>query len=86
MQVRISASVFAASLLLAASPAFALAPGAMRMADRDTMALNALESQGYAHFSNVRPDGRDFAADVVRDGRTMHVLIVPETGNITLQS
>jgi hypothetical protein len=58
----------------------------MGMGDRATMALNALESQGYTRFSNFRPDGRDFAADVIRDGRTMHVLIAPETGNITLQS
>lgn len=82
---------FAAALmgtLMLATPALAMVPSmhAIRQGDRATMALNALEAKGYVNFSNFRPDGRNFAAEVTKDGKTINVVVAPETGTVTVQS
>jgi hypothetical protein len=53
---------------------------------RNTAALNALEANGYADFANFRPEGKNFAADVARDGRPVVVVVDPDTGQITRRS
>ena len=47
-------------------------------------ALNTLEAQGYASFSNVQDmgDGK-FSADAVKDGQTSHVIIDPMTKQVS---
>jgi hypothetical protein len=52
---------------------------------RDTRALNMLEANGYAAFSNFRQQGNDFAADVKQNGRQFTVLVDPDSGKITPQ-
>jgi hypothetical protein len=46
-------------------------------------ALNLLEAQGYASFSNFREEGGGrYSADAVRDGQAMHVIIDPASGQV----
>jgi hypothetical protein len=47
-----------------------------------TDALNLLESKGYGDFDNFHRDGRMYAVTVTRDGKTMHLIIDPESGKI----
>jgi hypothetical protein len=49
---------------------------------RATHALNMLEAQGYGDFSHFRKAGDDFTANVMKDGRTMQVLVNPDTNQI----
>ena len=46
-------------------------------------ALNTLEAQGYASYSNFQQQGDKFTADAVKDGQTMHVIIDPITHQVT---
>lgn len=46
-------------------------------------ALNTLEAQGYASFSNFQQQGDKYTADAVKDGQTMHVIIDPMTHQVT---
>ncbi|HLB96246.1 MAG TPA: hypothetical protein VJK90_01220 [Acetobacteraceae bacterium] len=45
-------------------------------------ALNLLEAKGYGGFTGFHAVGKDFAANVVRDGRTVHLLVNPYTNHI----
>ena len=48
-------------------------------------ALNTLEAQGYASFSNLQDMGNGkFSADAVRDGQASHVIIDPVTKQISV--
>ena len=60
--------------------------GSMSQDNLATMALNALESKGYASFTNFRPDGRNFMADVTKGGKTIHVIVAPVSGRVSVQS
>jgi hypothetical protein len=55
-------------------------------ANRETQALNLLEAKGYTSFSNFRPDGSDYSAKVMKNGRDMTVIVDPGNGHITTQS
>lgn len=59
-------------------PAFTDAQG-----DRATQALNLLEAHGYAHFTHFRAAGTNFAADVGKDGKSMQVIVNPDTGRVS---
>lgn len=52
---------------------------------RATTALNVLEAQGYADFSDFRPDGSLFTALVRDGGQQFRVVINPESGQISRQ-
>jgi hypothetical protein len=80
--------ILALAATMLATPALATTTSlqGLREGNRATMALNALESQGYVNFSNFRADGRNFAADVTKGGKSMHILVAPETGTISVQS
>ncbi|HYL48148.1 MAG TPA: hypothetical protein VET84_02170 [Stellaceae bacterium] len=52
---------------------------------RATSALNVLEAQGYASFSDFRPDGTKFTALVNDNGQQFRVVINPDTGQISRQ-
>jgi len=54
-------------------------------AGRATSALNVLEAQGYASFSDFRPDGNKFTALVSDNGQQFRVVIDPDTGQISRQ-
>ncbi|HYL32894.1 MAG TPA: hypothetical protein VEU53_07095 [Stellaceae bacterium] len=53
--------------------------------DRATAALNVLEAQGYASFSDFRPVGTKFTALVSDNGQKFRVLIDPDMGQISRQ-
>ena len=48
-------------------------------------ALNTLEAQGYASFSNLQDmgDGK-FSADAVKDGQASHVIIDPASKQVSV--
>jgi len=52
---------------------------------RATAALNLLEAQGYASFSNFEPSGNTFTAMVTDNGQRFRVVINPDTGQISRQ-
>ena len=52
---------------------------------RATAALNVLEEQGYAAFSDFRPNGSTFTALVNDGGQQFRVTIDPDTGQISRQ-
>jgi len=52
---------------------------------RATAALNVLEAQGYASFSNFGPSGNAYAALVTDNGQQFRVVINPDTGQISRQ-
>ncbi|MGB8181684.1 MAG: hypothetical protein WCF13_04880 [Stellaceae bacterium] len=52
---------------------------------RTTAALNVLEAQGYASFSDFRPDGTKFTALVSDNGQQFRIIIDPDTGQISRQ-
>lgn len=52
---------------------------------RATAALNVLEAQGYAAFSNFRPSGSNYTALVTDNGQQFQVVVDPETGRISRQ-
>src|SRR5882757_6603394 len=54
--------------------------------NRETKALNLLEAQGYASFSNFKSDGNEYSATVAKNGHTMTVMVDPVNGRITTQS
>ena len=88
--------IFALAAAILALPVMAMAPvnpgmthGAgygMSQDNLATRALNALESKGYASFTNFRPDGRNFMADVTKGGKTVHVIVAPVSGTVSVQS
>lgn len=52
---------------------------------RATEALNMLEAKGDGGFTDFHAVGRDFAANVMRDGRTIHLLVHPNLNRIQTQ-
>jgi hypothetical protein len=52
-------------------------------ASRITTALNLLEGEGYADFSNFHAAGNAFAATVTQNGKTFQVTVDPDSGRIT---
>jgi len=52
---------------------------------RATAALNVLEAQGYASFSNFEPSGSAYTALVTDNGQQFRVVINPDTGQISRQ-
>jgi len=52
---------------------------------RATAALNVLEAQGYASFSDFGPSGSAYTALVTDNGRQFRVVINPDTGQISRQ-
>jgi len=52
---------------------------------RATAALNVLEAQGYADFSDFRATGSTFTALVNDGGQQFRVVIDPDTGQISRQ-
>lgn len=52
---------------------------------RATAALNVLEAQGYASFSNFGPSGNAYTALVTNNGQQFRVVINPDTGQISRQ-
>ncbi len=53
---------------------------------RATAALNLLEAKGDGQFSNFSRSGRDFTAVVTKEGKTMQVLIKPDSRQIVQMS
>jgi hypothetical protein len=49
---------------------------------RASHALNLLEAKGYGGCKDFHAVGNYFAANVVRDGRTVHLLVNPGTDQI----
>ncbi|MDE2228095.1 MAG: PepSY domain-containing protein [Alphaproteobacteria bacterium] len=93
-------SSFAVAVLIAATPASAplAPPSAVAMpgqhaatkgdnpeARRTIDALNRLESQGYADFSDFGATGGNFSAMAAQDGRRVRVIVNPDTGEIRAQ-
>jgi hypothetical protein len=74
---------FASGAALAAPAAGPIASARPQDNGRDTRALNILEANGYAAFSNFRQQGNDFAADVTRNGQHFAVVIDPDTATVT---
>lgn len=52
---------------------------------RATAALNVLEAQGYASFSDFGPSGSAYTALVRDNGQQFRVMINPDTGQISRQ-
>jgi hypothetical protein len=51
--------------------------------DRATAALNLIEAHDYSNFRDFRADGQKFTASAVLDnGKTVHLEINPDTGQI----
>jgi hypothetical protein len=84
-----------AAILLMSSATGALAQGAVtNPAAHETEvqrgapavdALNLLEAAGYASFTNFHEEGAgQFAADAIRDGQTVHVIIDPTARQVTV--
>jgi len=47
--------------------------------DRETAALNSLEAQGYYTIKDIRPDGKNIAADAKKPGADfMHLTVLPD--------
>ena len=85
--------ILALAAALFATPAMAMTmtippttPQGIREGNRATMALNTLESRGYVDFSHFRADGKNFAANVMKGGKLLHVVVAPTTGTISVQS
>ncbi len=52
---------------------------------RATAALNVLEAQGYASFTDFQPSGSVYTAMVTDNGERFRVVINPDTGQISRQ-
>jgi hypothetical protein len=71
----------AAMLALSSAAAFAM-PAWQTQGQRATEALNMLEANGDGQFNDFRAIGRDFAANVEKNGTTQHVVIRPGANTI----
>jgi hypothetical protein len=90
MSTKLSAAIASAALLsLGSGVALAQPQADMTPARRGeggmraTQALNMLEVAGDGQYSNFRANGRDFTADVVRNGQPLRVQVDPDAGTIT---
>ena len=81
MQRTLLISVLAVMMGVGSTAAFAM-PHWQMQGRRATEALNLLEAKGYGGFTGFHAVGRDFAANVMRDGRTVHLLVNPGTNQI----
>ncbi|HKX08668.1 MAG TPA: hypothetical protein VJN67_10765 [Stellaceae bacterium] len=50
--------------------------------DRATTALNVLEDKGYRDFSSLRPDGRDYEITAQKSGKSVTVVVNPDTKSV----
>jgi hypothetical protein len=53
--------------------------------DRATTALNLLEEKGYRDFSTFRPAGRDYEITTKQSGKSVTVLVNPDTKSVQTQ-
>lgn len=79
------ASITATLMGIGGTAAFAM-PHWQMQGQRATSALNLLESRGYGGFTDFHAVGRNFAANLMRDGKTVHVLVNPSTNQIQTQA
>jgi hypothetical protein len=79
----------AAALSVIAGAAYAgttaVDPAARNDGDRMTTALNLLEAQGDASFTNFAPAGSNYTATVTQNGQRFKVTIDPDAGTVTPQ-
>jgi hypothetical protein len=54
----------------------------MESHDRATTALNVLEANGYRDFSTFHPMGHDFAISANQNGKTVTVVVDPESKTV----
>lgn len=54
-------------------------------AARATTALNVLEDHGYRDFSSFRPTGRDFEITANQNGKTVTVVVNPDSKTVRTQ-
>lgn len=54
--------------------------------NRATTALNMLEAQGDGQFTHFAASGRDFTADVTKNGQVEHVTVNPDTHQVQATS
>jgi hypothetical protein len=73
----------AAGVALAQSSGRTLPPGQRGL--RATHALNMLEHQGYTQIADFSRAGKNFTADVTKNGKTFEVLVDQSTGQIQPQ-
>jgi len=69
----------------AAAPAHRYHSDKTPLARRETRALNLIEAKGYGDFTNFRADGKNFAAQVDKNGKRFTVIADPDSGQVTLQ-
>ena len=50
--------------------------------NRETAALNLLGANGYPAFANFRPDGKNFEATVMRNGKNDTVVVNPDAKTV----
>jgi hypothetical protein len=55
-------------------------------ADRETQALNLLESRGYGSFTNFRAAGSDYTARAMTNGHAVNLRVDPRSGKVTVES
>ena len=53
--------------------------------DRATTALNILEEKGYRDFSTLRPEGRGYAVTAEQNGKSVSVVVNPDTKTVRTQ-
>jgi hypothetical protein len=53
------------------------------LARRETRALNLLEAKGYGDFTDFHAQGKDFSAQVDKNGRRVTVITNPDSGQVT---
>ncbi len=53
--------------------------------DRATTALNLLEEKGYRDFSSFRQTGRDYAITASQNGKSVNVVVNPDTRTVRTQ-
>jgi hypothetical protein len=81
MKRTLLASATAVMLGVASTAAFAM-PLWVSQGRRATQALNLLEARGYGGFTDFHAVGHDFAANVMRNGGTVHLLVNPGTDRV----
>lgn len=53
--------------------------------DRATTALNVLEDKGYRDFSSLRPEGRNYEITAQKSGKSVTVVVNPDTKSVQTQ-
>lgn len=84
-------AVIAAGALVAGGSGIAIAQrgtgrqGAHQVELRAAEARSLLVRDGYRQYADFIPDGKNFTADVLKNGRVFEVLIVVSTGQVQPQ-